>query len=329
MSKKWQQENLNSIQRVLAELYPKEADQRRLVVESGLREASVAFNSIADTSWFEILRYANNQQAVDELLEVILKENPKNEILLSAKEERPIILISGKPITDIWQGAPNFGAQAEKIIGAESTLVPIDFLERGILAARSVAKVRLENGGAGSGFLTNDEILITNNHVLPTEEIALKATIILNYQKTIDGLDEQSEEFNLDPNSLFLTSETDDWTAVKVKGAPNKKWGALNLHLGSIKENDRVNIIQHPGGGYKQLSYFANVVVYSGNNRIQYLTDTMPGSSGSPIFDKSWNVVGLHHSGGWLPEPGMNREFFRNEGILIDVIHSGIKGVIA
>lgn len=51
---------------------------------------------------------------------------------------------------------------------------------------------------------------------------------------------------------------------------------------------------------------------------MQYLTDTMPGSSGSPVFDKDWRLVALHHSGGWILEPGSKSRYFRNEGIHIE-----------
>jgi hypothetical protein len=40
------------------------------------------------------------------------------------------------------------------------------------------------------------------------------------------------------------------------------------------------------------------------------------------VFDRDWNVVALHHSGGWLAEPGSSDKttYYRNQGILIDVI---------
>ena len=38
------------------------------------------------------------------------------------------------------------------------------------------------------------------------------------------------------------------------------------------------------------------------------------------MFDEHWNLVGLHHSGGWLPEPGSKEMFYRNEGIRIGII---------
>ena len=96
----------------------------------------------------------------------------------------------------------------------------------------------------------------------------------------------------------------------------------------AVKAGDRVNIIQHPGGLAKRVSLISNVVVFVGGNRVQYLTDTEPGSSGSPVFDTQWNVVALHHSGGWLSEPGANdpaKQYYRNEGILIDVLIDSLR----
>jgi V8-like Glu-specific endopeptidase len=90
----------------------------------------------------------------------------------------------------------------------------------------------------------------------------------------------------------------------------------------AVKVGDHVNIIQHPGGAQKQISFVANVVAFVGGGRVQYLTDTLPGSSGSPVFDTDWNLIALHHSGGWLTEPNAATKstYYRNEGIAIDSI---------
>lgn len=85
-----------------------------------------------------------------------------------------------------------------------------------------------------------------------------------------------------------------------------------------------MNIIQHPGGGPKQIGLYHNTVVFAGEGRVQYLTDTLPGSSGAPVFNDTWQVVALHHSGGMLREPGTKRSFYRNEGIAITTVLSDI-----
>ena len=56
---------------------------------------------------------------------------------------------------------------------------------------------------------------------------------------------------------------------------------------------DPVAIIQHPGGMVKQVSLHNNLVTMAAETRLQYLTDTLKGSSGAPIFDRNWWVVEL------------------------------------
>jgi len=151
-----------------------------------------------------------------------------------------------------------------------------------------------------------------------------------NVWETPKGLATQVAEFSLAPEDGFATSPMrggDDWTAVRVKGNPNGEWGASSLSAADVKVNDYVNIIQHPGGLPKQIALYHNVVVFVGGDRVQYLTDTLPGSSGSPVFDSQWRVVALHHSGGYLTEPGSRdrkRVFFRNEGIHVQAILKGL-----
>jgi hypothetical protein len=50
-------------------------------------------------------------------------------------------------------------------------------------------------------------------------------------------------------------------------------------------------------------------------------TDTLPGSSASPVFNDSWRVVALHHAGGNLVKNARGERLFANEGILMcDVV---------
>jgi V8-like Glu-specific endopeptidase len=91
-----------------------------------------------------------------------------------------------------------------------------------------------------------------------------------------------------------------------------------------IRKDDFVNIIQHADGLPKQIALYHNVVTYVNGNRVQYLTDTLPGSSGSPVFDSRWRVVAVHHSGGWLTEPNSKHRYYRNEGININAVIQGL-----
>jgi hypothetical protein len=163
--------------------------------------------------------------------------------------------------------------------------------------------------------------------VIPSKEVARQSKVQFNYQETAAGLAAPVDDFALKPEDGFATSPMeggDDWTAVRVHGDPNAEWGALELAEVTTKAEDFVNIIQHPNGLAKQIALYHNVVAFADDRRVQYLTDTLPGSSGAPVFDSHWRVVALHHSGGWLTEPGSKRVFFRNEGIRINAVLRGL-----
>jgi V8-like Glu-specific endopeptidase len=60
-------------------------------------------------------------------------------------------------------------------------------------------------------------------------------------------------------------------------------------------------------------------------HRLQYTTDTLPGSSGSPVFNDAWKVVALHHAGGNLVTNPRGDRMFANQGILMAKILERLK----
>ena len=320
----WDHRALASLNEILANLYPSDSDVRRIATKVGLRPAYLILEGKAINSWFSALDAANRASGkVDDIVAAALEENPGDEQLNQARDHAPPPIIRG-PDLAAWRGGPAAETR-EKIMGARSTLVPISYLQIGLERARSVVRVRCGDKGSGSGFVTEGGLLITNNHVLRSAQEAAAAVVQFNYQQLPEGADAAYEETGLDSDT-FKTSASDDWSAVKIKGHLPTKWGMVPLKKSTIRPGDHVNIIQHPGGGPKQVSLFANVVMYVGEGRVQYLTDTLPGSSGSPVFDAQWNIVALHHSGGWLNEPNAptKKTYYRNEGILIDRVISGL-----
>lgn len=104
---------------------------------------------------------------------------------------------------------------------------------------------------------------------------------------------------------------------MRVKESPGDLLGFVDLSKrGDPAVNEYVTIIQHPQGATKQICFTDNKVSAVFGNLLQYSTDTEPGSSGSPVFNQQWQIVGLHHRGGGLAGPD-GKKYFTNEGIVI------------
>lgn len=320
-------ENLTNLNYVLAGLYPLMRDTVRIVDASGVPKTHIAFSERGIDTWHAILTEANNRGKVQAVIQAARKDFPENPVLAQA-EQGQLTVVQG-PMVDkdvVWKSA--YAADTlEKIIGTQSTLVPISFLEVGLQRARAVARVVLANGTSGSGFVTQNNILITNHHVLHTPEEAHTASVQFNYQEDMFRRSLAPVTFALEPDSVFVTSPEDDWTLVRLRGDAAAEWGTIDVGPAQVQVEDRVNIIQHPGGGPKQISYFHNVVAYVDERRVQYLTDTLPGSSGSPVFNRQWQLVALHHSGGWIREPESGTMVYRNEGIHVNCIAHALQQV--
>ena len=83
---------------------------------------------------------------------------------------------------------------------------------------------------------------------------------------------------------------------------------------------DFVSIIQHPLGGPKQIALTSNEVINIYDHRVQYVTDTLPGSSGAPVFNSAWEVIAVHHAGGNLLKNAAGDSVFANEGISVSAL---------
>lgn len=64
-----------------------------------------------------------------------------------------------------------------------------------------------------------------------------------------------------------------------------------------IATADKANIVSHPLGGAKFFSVEENGVKKVNKTRFDYSTATDPGSSGGPVFDDKWRLIGVHRQG--------------------------------
>ncbi|WP_298731567.1 serine protease [uncultured Chitinophaga sp.] len=315
-------------------------EKASLVEKAGMPVYMIEIPQQQLLAWFNILQFAAARNQVVRLLEVITAPemgNAGDEFLKGAI----VAMQSGKAIRNIslpddeWKGGNDIAATKEKILGKKSTLLPIGFLEQGTDAARAVVRIVTENE-LGTGFLLAQRWLLTNNHVLPNLETAAAASIEFNYQfpKGIKVSTKQPADLKaeyatrLTPGTadkpLFYTNEAEDWTLVKIDDPQIDPFGFFTMAAPGLKPGDFVNIIQHPLGGPKQIGIYQNMVMYADDAIVQYMTDTNTGSSGSPVVNSDWEVVAIHHSGGWVEDPATKETVRRNQGTNIQRVKAFI-----
>jgi V8-like Glu-specific endopeptidase len=316
----WTSEQCRSLRLKFAALFPNERDVRVLLDDVGVQAAYIDLSGSSVTRWHEILQEVKNQDAEDKLLELARHRFPNDDVL--AAIQKGLVIDTSNETPFDWNSGTELTREA--ITKGENTLVSISFLEQGLECAKSVGRIVVKilgRHGYGTGFLIKNNLLLTNNHVLESIEQARNAKVEFNYQESIHQGVVLPVSFTLDPDRHFFTSKENDWTVVAVTGDPNKVFGDLEIADYPIVRSEYVQIIQHPQGGLKQLAYRANVVTHVDTTRVQYLTDTLPGSSGSPVFNRQWQLVALHHASTTaLPSEKTASTFVRNQGIRISVV---------
>jgi V8-like Glu-specific endopeptidase len=214
-------------------------------------------------------------------------------------------------LIDRWHGTDNFADVQEKIIG-EDTLRHIYILNLALEAANAVVHLKTPTS-LGTGFAIAPNLVMTNNHVIASREEAERTEYTFNYQLDLNGKESSTKTVLALAGGAFHTNAELDYTVVSLKDVPDL-FHPLVLKSQLMRRDDRVTIIQHPGGHLKKISMQNNFVAYADTNVVQYTTSTLPGSSGSPVFDDEFNVIAIHHSGGMLPEPNTQRRYLRNAG---------------
>jgi endonuclease G len=239
----------------------------------------------------------------------------------------------------------------ERLLGGND-LVGINYLELGTLCARSVCRIRLRDAGGatvgfGTGFLVAPGVLMTNHHVISSAEQARLAQGEFDYELDVRGNDKRVARFAILDTPAPIPLKDLDFCLVAISGRETDgsraldEFGFLPLNgaPGKAVVGEYLTIIQHPGGERKQVCVRENKLLKfdEGGNTIWYMTDTVAGSSGSPVFNQSWQVVALHHSGipktdsqgrwltidGKLWDPSMDESrvaWLANEGIRISRI---------
>lgn len=238
------------------------------------------------------------------------------------------------------------GVKLEKLFGNDSFLTYKMYM-KGADRCLGVARIgRDSSTGFGTGFLLKGSalneslgeelVIITNAHVVsndPAEKALRPGDAIIIFE----ALD-RDEEFRgqeiiwsspsnvLDATVIRLNKESQDRLKELTKGI---KIYPVSPYLPEIDpvSPKRIYIIGHPYGGTLRLSCDNNIFLDYQDPKIHYRTATDEGSSGSPVFDQQWDLIGLHHAGS-KEMPCLNEKpgtYEANEGIWIQSIIKAMK----
>ena len=227
----------------------------------------------------------------------------------------------------------------EKVLGKDRYQT-LTWYIRGLERCRAVARIETANeDGIGTGFLVRGPdlhadlpplVLMTNGHVIP-EGLAADAAVVAFHASITGKLEPQ--RFHVRRQWWYAPSHAPelDTTLLELDGLPSDVTPVPiatripNLHADATP---RAYVIGHPRGlEQPQFSLQDNHILGFNETRLHYRSPTEPGSSGSPVFDKDWELIGLHHSGSTEMarldgQPGL---YAANEGIRSSAIIAALR----
>lgn len=187
----------------------------------------------------------------------------------------------------------------------------------------------LQGYGTGWIFGRARRLLITNNHVIPLREAALTASVEFGYERDIRSGARAQQVLKLTPEDFYLTSPNMafqglDYTLVALSRQAPEELGYLEPVQGvTAAKAINIFIVQHPRGDPKAYVLNHNRKVNMTDLYLTYLSDTLEGSSGSPLLDDSLRLVGIHHVGNFRVQIG-GREEQTNLGSRIEAVMADI-----
>jgi V8-like Glu-specific endopeptidase len=283
-------------------------------------EACIARGDTAGAlRWLQ--RYVAGEVGVDafevsstrrQLLEVwrLNYESEPGALLLPLLDAR-LLSLRGGSIS--FEGLP---PDAEDISSLENTkqhgdsFIQVQSYVRGLRRAEAVARIEAEDGrGLGTGFLVrggelwepwaNELFVVTNAHVVAQQESSGRPHRRPNQVRVAFRFSarRRTAPFLTEVVCSVWESPIDDLDVCILRLAEQPRQIApIPIMREAPKQGSRLFIIGYPGGGELSFSLADNLLVELNDDYLHHRLATAKGSSGSPVLDDQWRVMGLHHA---------------------------------
>lgn len=208
-----------------------------------------------------------------------------------------------------WRG-PTEDEELQRFLQREPDSWDVTFLKQGIKQSMSVCRIEVTGIGAiGTGFLITQNLLLTNYHVLRGYEPDLKIDpqdISLRFDYLTEDIEEKTETqiFGLKHECPILCSSPTEKLDYLLLQVEDKIFQAEGIQSVTYNQQELpskgmgIHILHHPNGETMKITPSSNGItgIYQKQGKIQYVSNTSAGSSGSPCFNDDWQVVALHRA---------------------------------
>ena len=228
----------------------------------------------------------------------------------------------------------------EKVFGY-NTYLSLKWFETCMQRARAVGRVEdMMEAAVGTCFLvkagdlglepSGEVLVLTNAHIVSDDE---SISLALGLQQVRLRFELGGEKLaQLAVSEVVWSSPPDELDATLLRVAGGVDWASdlepmpIAERLPRLDGKQRAYIIGHPQGRRLSFSIHDTHLLDADDRVLHYRSPTSEGSSGSPVFDRNWQLIGLHHAGlQQMPRlAGKTGVYPANEGIQIQAIKAGL-----
>jgi V8-like Glu-specific endopeptidase len=191
-----------------------------------------------------------------------------------------------------------------------------DWMRRAVRCGDGVGRVEDPNGRpVGTGFLVlgrdlkpewgDEPLFVTNRHVVNDDPVDAERNGITSARACVRFTTHAGDERDVQHKVAHVawSSGKDSKLDVAILSLATRPAKPVPLEFGhganlqcAVRPPSHVYVLGHPGGAALNYSLYDNDLQALEPPYLYYRSPTLGGSSGSPLFNEDWGVVGVHHS---------------------------------
>jgi hypothetical protein len=154
--------------------------------------------------------------------------------------------------------------------------------------------------GLACGFCLDKSRFITCDYVIPDYETAVDSRLQFGYYENADGGFNPIYELKLDPDTYFVTSKEMGVSVTAIKHFESVDFSKIHVPKVApyfVPQDEPVNVISNAGGTPLSVTLRDCRIIKCDELEFQFSHPGFPNSSGSPVFNEEWEVIGICYNG--------------------------------